>query len=54
MEQRRQAGDVGLAESLLQDSEASVRDEARTALEQLEDPDVIARLQALIEEGFLH
>tara|TARA_B100001939_G_scaffold228637_1_gene196941 strand:- start:664 stop:1467 length:804 start_codon:yes stop_codon:yes gene_type:complete len=43
-----------IVESLLQDSEASVRDEARTALEQLEDPDVIARLQALIEEGFLH
>ena len=42
-----------IVESLLQDGESSVRDEARTALEQLEDPGVIERLQALIEEGFL-
>ena len=38
--------------SLLHDGEASVRDEARTALEQLEDPEVLARLQTLIEDGF--
>ena len=42
-----------LVSTLLQDEEASVRDEARTALEQLEDPAVLARLQTLIDEGFL-
>ena len=42
-----------LVSALLQDEEASVRDEARTALEQLEDPAVLARLQTLIDEGFL-
>ncbi len=36
---------------LLDDLEVSVRDEARVALEQLENPDVIKRLQALVEEG---
>ena len=39
--------------ALLHDDEASVRDEARTALEQLEDPTVLGRLQTLIDEGFL-
>ena len=38
--------------ALLHDGEASVRDEARTALEQLEDPEILARLQTLIEDGF--
>ena len=42
-----------LVSALLQDEEASVRDEARTALEQLEDPAVLVRLQTLINEGFL-
>jgi hypothetical protein len=42
-----------LVESLLYDGENSVQDEARTALEQLEDPVVLERLQALISDGFL-
>ena len=42
-----------LVSALLHDGEASVRDEARTALEQLEDPAVLERLQTLIDEGFL-
>ena len=42
-----------LVESLLYDGERSVQDEARTALEQLEDPVVLERLQALINDGFL-
>ena len=43
-----------LVAALLHDDEASVRDEARTALEQLEDPSVLGRLQTLIDEGFLN
>jgi hypothetical protein len=42
-----------LVESLLYDGENSVQDEARTALEQLEDPVVLERLQVLINDGFL-
>ena len=42
-----------LVTSLLHDGEVSVRDEARTALEQLEDPQVLQRLQTLVDEGFL-
>ena len=41
------------AESLLYDGESSVQDEARTALEQLEDPMVLGRLQTLMNDGFL-
>ena len=37
--------------ALLQDGERSVRDEARTALEQMESPDVLDRLQTLMDEG---
>jgi hypothetical protein len=37
--------------ALLQDCERSVRDEARTALEQMESPDVLDRLQTLMDEG---
>ena len=42
-----------LVESLLYDGESSVQDEARTALEQLEDPMVLGRLQTLMNDGFL-
>jgi HEAT repeat protein len=42
-----------LMESLLHDGERSVQDEARTALEQLEDPVVVERLEALMNDGFL-
>ena len=52
--QPRQAEIVeALVSALLHDSELSVRDEARTALEQLEDPLVLERLQALINDGFI-
>ena len=39
--------------SLLNDAELSVRDEARIALEQLENSEVIQRLQTLVDEGRL-
>ena len=40
-------------DSLLNDAELSVRDEARIALEQLENSEVIQRLQTLVDEGRL-
>ena len=52
VEPRQQEIVEAFVNSLLNDSESSVRDEARTALEQLEDPEVLKRLQALIEDGF--
>ena len=42
-----------LVDALLHDGESSVRDEAKTALEQLEDPLVLERLQTLINDGFI-
>jgi HEAT repeat protein len=42
-----------LLHSLLQDEDSAVRDEARMALEQLERPEVLERLQTLVEEGLL-
>jgi hypothetical protein len=42
-----------LVHTLLADQEASVRDEARLALEQLEQPEVLERLQTLVDEGLL-
>jgi len=39
--------------AMLQDAESSVRDEARLALEQLEQPEVLERLQTLVDEGLL-
>ncbi|MCP9849170.1 HEAT repeat domain-containing protein [Cyanobium sp. Morenito 9A2] len=42
-----------LVATLLGDGDPTVRDEARVALEQLEDPVVLERLQTLIEDGFL-
>ena len=38
---------------MLLDAESSVRDEARVALEQLEQPEVLDRLQTLVDEGLL-
>ena len=38
---------------LLNDREPSVRYEARTALEQLENPEVQKRLKSLIDDGLL-
>ena len=42
-----------LVNTMLQDAESSVRDEARLALEQLEQPEVLERLQTLVDEGLL-
>ena len=39
--------------ALLQDRETTVRDEARTALEQLDNPQLVDRLQTLLDEGLL-
>ena len=39
--------------ALLQDRETTVRDEARTALEQLDNPELVDRLQTLLDEGLL-
>ena len=50
---RQQEVVEALVNALLHDSEASVRDEARTALEQLERPEVLSRLQTLLDEGFI-
>ena len=53
VEPRQQAVVQALLHTLLQDHEASVRDEARLALEQLERPEVLERLQTLVDEGLL-
>jgi HEAT repeat protein len=53
VEPRRQEVVEALVEALLHDGEPSVRDEARTALEQLEDPAVLSRLQTLLDDGFI-
>ena len=50
---RQQEMVEALVNSLLHDGEASVRDEAKIALEQLEDPGALARLQTLLDEGFI-
>ena len=50
---RQQEVVEALVNALLHDNEPSVRDEAKTALEQLENPDVLERLQTLLEEGFI-
>jgi HEAT repeat protein len=42
-----------LVHTMLEDSDSGVRDEARLALEQLESPDVLERLQTLVDEGLL-
>jgi HEAT repeat protein len=42
-----------LVHTMLEDSDSAVRDEARLALEQLESPDVLERLQTLVDEGLL-
>ncbi len=42
-----------LLHTMLHDAESGVRDEARLALEQLEQPEVLERLQTLVDEGLL-
>jgi HEAT repeat protein len=53
VEPRQQTVVQALVQTLLEDGEASVRDEARLALEQLEQPEVLERLQTLVDEGLL-
>ena len=53
VEPRQQAVVQALIQTLLEDRESSVRDEARVALEQLEQPEVLERLQTLVDEGLL-
>jgi HEAT repeat protein len=43
-----------LLQAMLHDGDSTVRDEARLALEQLEQPEVLERLQTLVEEGLIH
>ena len=53
VEPRQQAVVQALIQTLLDDHESSVRDDARVALEQLEQPEVLDRLQTLVDEGLL-
>ena len=50
---RQQEVQEALIATLLHDADAGVRDEARVALEQLETPEVLDRLQTLVDEGLL-
>ncbi|TGG82020.1 MAG: HEAT repeat domain-containing protein [Aphanocapsa feldmannii 288cV] len=43
----------GLLDAMVNDPDSGVRDDARTALEQLEDPAVVAKLKTLLDEGLL-
>ena len=42
-----------LLHTMLHDGDSTVRDEARMALEQLEQPEVLERLQTLVDEGLI-
>lgn len=42
-----------LVHTMLNDADSAVRDEARLALEQLESPEVLERLQTLVDDGLL-
>lgn len=53
MELRKQMVVEGFLQAMLQDSDPTVRDESRIALEQLEQPEVLDHLQMLLEEGLL-
>ena len=53
VEPRQQEVVEALLQTLLGDGESGVRDEARLALEQLEQPEVLERLQTLVDEGLL-
>ncbi len=53
VEPRQQLVVESLLHAMLNDFESGVRDEARLALEQLEQPEVLERLQTLVEEGLL-
>ena len=53
VEPRQQQVVESLLATLLQDGDPGVRDEARLALEQLEQPEVLDQLQTLVEEGLI-
>jgi len=53
VEPRQQELVEDLLRTMLHDAEPSVRDEARLALEQLEQPEVLEQLQTLVDEGLL-
>lgn len=53
VEPRQQEVVDTLLHTMLDDSDSAVRDEARLALEQLESPEVLERLQTLVDEGLL-
>jgi len=53
VEPRQQEVVEALVAAMLHDADLAVRDEARLALEQLEDPLVLERLQTLVDEGLL-
>ena len=43
----------GLLQTLLNDNDFGVRQDARSALEQLGNGEVLAKLQALVEDGLI-
>ena len=53
VEPRQQVVVEALLHTMVHDAESGVRDEARLALEQLEQPEVLERLQTLVDEGLL-
>ena len=53
VEPRQQVVVEALLHAMVHDAESGVRDEARLALEQLEQPEVLDRLQTLVDEGLL-
>ena len=53
VEPRQQVVVETLLHTMLDDCDSAVRDEARLALEQLESPEVLERLQTLVDEGLL-
>jgi HEAT repeat protein len=53
VEPRQQAVVEALLQAMLHDGDPTVRDEARLALEQLEQPEVLERLQTLVDEGLI-
>jgi len=53
VEPRQQTVVEALLHTLLHDGDSTVRDEARLALEQLEQPEVLDRFQTLVDEGLI-
>ena len=51
--ERQRQLEEGLLQALLHDCDSGVRQDARSALEQLEDAELLNRLQMLVEEGLI-